>query len=179
MAAIDPDSEERHVRSDSETHPHLWAMLHGRDSTFATRKKIGWRQKIEYSGCEVSNMSFWWVRNLAAQNKRRSLRATELPKNKPKRCKQDKSPNLILSVLTYWEETEESTVVDRAPSYPPDKPQRPSTSEVLFSFSGNYSPHLATQKTSPCLTMSQRNSFSKLPFPNWLCGFNPIRAEIW
>lgn len=26
------------------------------------------------------------------------------PKNRPKRCKQDKSPNLILSVLTYWEE---------------------------------------------------------------------------
>lgn len=40
------------------------------------------------------------------------------PKNKPKRCKQDKSPNLILSVLTYWAEAEENTAVDGAPSYP-------------------------------------------------------------
>lgn len=37
------------------------------------------------------------------------------PKNPPKRCKQDKSPNLILSVLTYWAEREETTVVDKAP----------------------------------------------------------------
>ena len=63
-------------------------------------------------------MSFWWVRSLVAQNKRCSLRATELPKNKPKRCKQDKSPNLILSVLTYWAETEENTAVDGASSHP-------------------------------------------------------------
>lgn len=37
MAAIDPGSEERHVRSDGEAHLRRGAMLHGQDSTFATR----------------------------------------------------------------------------------------------------------------------------------------------
>ena len=37
MAAIDPGSEERRVRSDSEARLHRRAMLHGQDSTFATR----------------------------------------------------------------------------------------------------------------------------------------------
>lgn len=58
MAAIDLGSEEQHVRSGNETLLHLWAMLHGQDRTLATQKKIGYRQKIEYSGCLVSNMSF-------------------------------------------------------------------------------------------------------------------------
>lgn len=59
MAAIDPGSEEQHVRSGgSETHLHLRAMLPGQDSTLAAQKKIGCRQKIEHSGCLASNMSF-------------------------------------------------------------------------------------------------------------------------
>lgn len=58
---------------------------------------------------------------------KRTLFPPELPQHKPARCKQDKSPNLVLSVLTYWAETEGSTVVDKAPSYP-NKPQWSSTS---------------------------------------------------
>lgn len=58
MAAIDPGFDERHVRSDSETHLHLRAMLHRRDSSFGTQGEIGCGQKIEFRECTVSNMSF-------------------------------------------------------------------------------------------------------------------------
>lgn len=39
MAAIDPGSEQRHVRSDSETRLHLRAMLHGRDGALLHGRK--------------------------------------------------------------------------------------------------------------------------------------------
>lgn len=111
MAAIDPGSEQRHVRSDSETRLHLRAMLHGRDGAFASRKKIRWRQEIQWA------LGKQYVTSMSSHNTQCSLRATDLLKNKPKRCKQDKSPNPIFSVLTYWAKTEENTVVDKVPSY--------------------------------------------------------------
>lgn len=120
----------------------------------------GNRVKLQYSGCSVSSMSLWWVRNLAAQNKRCSLRATGLPKNPPRRCKQDKSPNLILSVLTYWEW---KTLLWIKHPYTTKKPQRPSTCEVLLSFSSNYNPHLATTEDIPVPNNVAEELSSKLP----------------
>lgn len=67
-----------------------------------------------------------------------------IPQNKPRKCKQDKSsnPNCL-----YWliEQKQRKTLFGIKQPHIPNKPPRPFTSEVLFSFSGNYDPHLATQ----------------------------------
>lgn len=78
-----------------------------------------------------------------------------------------------ISSCLYWHIELLCTGRLKHPRTPNKQPQH-STSEVLFSFRDNYSPHLATEKTSQCLTMSQRNSLPNYNFQIGSVGWTQL-----
>lgn len=115
MAAIDPGSEQRHVRSDSETHLHLGAMPHGRDSAFASQKKIRWRRKIQRVHREK------YVILMSARLGCTQTRSVQSGQNSSKTKLKDvnKTSRTIPSSL-YWlieQKQRQTPGVDKVPSY--------------------------------------------------------------
>lgn len=74
----------------------------------------------------------------------------------------NKTSHPISPYLYLLTEEGQKSIVDEAPSYP-NRPQESSTSGVLFSFSGNYNPHLVIQKDIPM----PNNVAEDLSLPNY------------